>query len=294
MSNWKIGVFAGAVAGVVAGLANSLIGIPIIFGLGFHNPYALMRATPPLFTTIISNEIINNLIWGIILGVIYSRVYRVIPGKTVLKGLAFGLFGYLIYHIYFAIILAPTYIHFLDFVVFSIFIGPLNWFAYGLVLGALYEFLRGRYGKEEPEVIEYDMRGGVLPGAIAGLLSGLATFFTIFMSVYTGLWPVYPPELIDTSFILSQIGTQIMIHLISGLYIGAVFPKVYNLVPGKGILKGLYYGVIVIFLLSELRLATMLMSFGEWPTPLVTIVTGIVAAIVFGIVLGLLYRKPSE
>lgn len=295
MKNYlKIGIISGLIAGIIAGLVNSFISIPITFRLGFPDPYLLHRAIPPLFTTIVTNEIINNLIWGIILGVIYATAYRVIPGKGILKGLAFGLFGYLIYQIYFAIILAPMYMIYLDFLVFQIFFGPLNWIAYGLVIGALYEFLRNRYVTEEPKVIEYSMSGGVLPGAIAGAISGLATFFTIFLSVYTGLWPIFPRELIDFSFIMSQLGTQIMIHLLSGLYIGAVFPKVYNLIPGKGITKGLVYGITVIFLLAELRLGIMSISFGEWPTPMVTITTGGVAAIVFGLVLGLLYRKPPE
>lgn len=290
MNNLKIGAVSGLIAGFVAGIVTISINMPIVFKLGLPFWYFL----PPQitsFTKIAANEMINNLIWGTILGVIYSRVTGVIPGKAFLKGLLFGLFGYLIYNIYFAVIFVPYWL--LDVVAALIINGPLNWIAYGLVLGTLYKFLRDRYylPKKEPKIIEYDMKSGILPGTIAGFLSGAGTFFTIFICVYTGLWAIYPRHLIDFAFIIGQFGSQIMIHLIPGIYLGAIYPKVYNLVPGKGILKGLCYGLIVSFLINELRWVAMDLGYGNFPMVITVLFTGSIAGIVYGLVLGYLYKK---
>jgi len=288
----KSGIIAGAIAGLVAGIVASFIGVPIIFKLGlYYNPFALLSSHIIPFTTIAANEIINNLIWGVIGGVIYSKASRVIPGNALSKGLVYGLVGYLIYNIYFAIIFTPFLL--LDVVATHVIYGLSIWIPYGLVLGIIYEFLYVRYyiAEKEQEIIKYDMKGGILPGAIAGFLSGAGTFLTVFVSTYTGFWPILPPHLIDFGFIVSLLGTQAMVHLIPGIYQGAIYPKVYNLVPGKGILKGLCYGLIVLFLLSELRLAALCVSYGIFNIALIVLVTGIIAAIIYGLVLGVLYKK---
>jgi len=290
----KIGVISGLIAGLIAGIVASFIGIPIISKLGlYYDPFAL--PSPPIlpFTEVLANETINNLVWGVILGIIYSRVSRVIPGKSLVKGLVYGLVGYLLYNIYWVIIFLPFQL--LDVVATHIIYGLSIWIPYGIILGILYKFLSDRYyiAKKEPKIITYDMKGGVLPGAFAGFLSGLGTFFTIFMFVFTGIWEIFPRHLIDLGFTLSLVGTQIMIHLIPEIYQGTIYPRVYNLVPGKGIIKGLCYGLIIIFLLVELRLAVLCIGFGIFNIALVAIVTGGIAAIIYGIVLGALYKKSD-
>jgi len=235
MKNWKIGAIAGLIAGIVFGIVSNKIDLPLAVYLGFAQHVSEYFEAPAISFFLI------DIFIGTILGVIYSRANRVIPGKAIIKGLLFGLFCILTYNIYFATIFLP-YSAVMPGMVLSFIFGYLpSWIAYGIVLGLVYKFLNDKFGilKKEPMVIKYDMRGGVLPGAIAGLLGGAASYCATFFLVYFGLWPLIPRESIDFSFIISQLGTQIMIHLIPGTYLGAIYPRVYNLVPGKGILKGL-------------------------------------------------------
>ena len=284
----KIGVVAGLIAGFVTAIEAIFVSIPILLGLG-PGYYGVVPI--PATLQIAANEIVNNLIWGAIFGAIYSRTYKVIPGKGILKGLVLGLFGYLVFNIYFATIFLPFL--FLEAVAGLVIRGILDWITYGLVLGILFEFLRVRYHlfEKEPEIIQYDMKSGIMPGAIAGIIGGLGTFFTIFASVYTGLWPFFPRHLIDIGFIISLVGTQIMIHLIPGIYLGAIYPKVYNLVPGKGVLKGLCYGLTATFLFNEVRAAAWNLGYGVFSSAITMLITGIVVGAVYGLVLGALYRR---
>lgn len=296
MKSWKIGAISGLIAGLVAGLVNGFIGMPFAFKLGF--PYWWLSPPPdtPLMK-IVTIEIILGMIVGIIMGVIYSKVYNVIPGKGTSKGFAYGLFGYLILHLYWA-----TY--------FMIYWEPISaslWMIQGLfiiipytiVLVTLYEFLRSEYyiPKKEIKIIQYDIMSGLYPGAIAGFLGGVSSFFTIYTFEYTGTkpYPLYFIDiLMDVNFLISQLGGQIMWHMIWGIFLGLIFPKVFNLVPGNGIVKGLYYGLVANFVLNEIRPAIFCLLIKNFIFVLHVIGAGCSNAIVYGLVLGYLYRKPSK
>ena len=159
MKSWKIGAIAGLIAGLAMGLVIVLITLPIAFKFGLYY-WGLPHPPEIPFTKIATNEIISNLILGVIFGSIYSKVYPVIPGKGIWKGLPFGLFGYLAHNVYFAIIFLP-YLY-LDLATRVIFVGLIDWIVFGLFLGISYEFLHNRYyiAKKEPRIIEYDMKGG--------------------------------------------------------------------------------------------------------------------------------------
>jgi hypothetical protein len=144
---------------------------------------------------------------------------------------------------------------------------------------------------KEPKIITYNMRGGVHPGAFAGFLGGVSTFLTIYTFMITGFWELYPLEMIDIHFILNQLGSQIMWHMLWGIMLGAIYPKVYNLVPGKGVIKGLAYGLIANFLINELRFTIWSILFEKYAVALLPFVIGGIYAIIYGLVLGYLYKK---
>jgi hypothetical protein len=86
---------------------------------------------------------------------------------------------------------------------------------------------------------------------------------------------------------------------------GLIFPKVYNLIPGKGAIKGLFYGLIA-FLFTEVIILPYSLVYGfywESRVPLLSeaiffgvkqlIFLGLSVWIVFGIVLGYLYKPPK-
>ena len=288
----KFGIIAGLVAGFVKGLATTIIGVPLVFKLGL--PYYHLSPPPETpYATIAANEIINSLIMGFIFGLIYAWTYKVIPKKGIWKGLVFGLFGFLIWHIRWVTLFLP-YGQF-SWAAEQIINGLIAWIPFGITLGVVYELLHSKYyvPKREPKIIQYDMIGGFYPGAIAGLVGGIASFFANFTFSHDFAEYLVPGHVLDLSLILGQLGGQIVFHMIWGTFLGLIFPKVYNLVPGRGIVKGLIYGLIGAFLINELTAALYWAGYGNFHISYMAIMTGGFQAIFYGLVLGYLY-KPSK
>jgi hypothetical protein len=292
MSNsLKIGAISGLSAGIIKALAAIFIAVPLVFKLGLTYYWIPPPPTTP-FTRIIANEMIVNLIFGVIWGIIYSKVYRAIPGKGILKGLLFGVFGYLIWHIRW-VTLFLVYGD-MPMVGQQIIYGFIVWIPFGIILGIVYEYLRNRYylPKKEPKLKQYDMISSFYPGAFAGILGGVASFIANFASHDLAEYLV-PGHVIDFSLLLGQFGSQIMHHLIWGVFLGLIYTKVYNLVPSKGIVKGLIYGLIGAYLINEVPTALLSIGYGNFIVADMIITIGAFQAIVYGLALGYLYKKPN-
>lgn len=294
-SSLKIGAVSGLIAGFVAGLME-VFSRYVSASAVFNDPDALVFATNAYEV-----YVLIGIIFGIIGGLIYSRVYGVIPGKAVLKGLIYGLVLYCIAEVRTST-LTLAYGWYL-WASEAFFAGAFKWISYGLVLGLLYEFLQSRYypRKEIRKVEEYSMKGGTLPGAIAGLIGGSAAALTTITGPMVGFFkiPGAPPAP-TLDFLIGQAGTHIFFNMVWGTIFGTIlFPKVYNLVPSKGIVKGLIFGLTV-FLMDtvhtamynlglglKLSIASLIFLF-EWGT-----FVGFFQAFFFGLVLGALYKKQS-
>jgi hypothetical protein len=291
----KIGAVSGLIAGSFTGITH-IISINFGISLGFFDAWF-----HPIFPKVIEIIFVMNIIWGIILGIIYSKAHRVIPGKGISKGLIYGLTLYLIVTIR-TYLYGLTYGYFWGAISNIIFIS-FGWIAYGLVIGILYEFLRSRYylPEKKPEVIEYAMKSGIIPGAIAGLIGGVASIFFTIISPAIGIFdiPGAPTEA-TLDFLIGLAGSELFVNMFWGAVFGAIFAKVYNLVPSKGILKGLIYGLVV-FLITSFQNGTLFISMGIDSSTLTlvhlglwNILVGVFVFITYGLVLGLLYRKPSD
>ena len=146
------------------------------------------------------------------------------------------------------------------------------------------------------------MKSGILPGAIAGLCGGISAGIFAVIGHVTGYWGIITAgEVVSTiDFWMSQFGTHILINMIWGTIFGAFFAKVYNLVPGKNVRKGFYYALIMVFITSiycNSWDSTWYAYRGQYETALASILSNFLAVgntIVFGLVLGLLYKKPSK
>ena len=290
----KIGAISGLIAGIIFGIATTVF-CNMAVSLGLYEPY---------FRILVTNNVAVNIplgiIWGIIFGIIYSRVYNLIPRKGVWKGLIYGLF------LYFIIIIRL--------VTFNLAYGRVltaagntldffSWLSFGLVLGILYRFLSDRYypAKEEPKIITYDVKSGILPGAIAGFCNGMASSVVSVMGPAMGLWTLGVPVRLTFDFWMGQAGAHIFLNMIWGTLFGFMFPKVYSLVPGRGVRKGLSYGLIL-FSITSFQLGSMFVPwsiFHElWQlVPFfvgATWLVGVAGYTAYGLVLGALYRKPSD
>ena len=291
----KIGIISGLIAGFVLAIVNEIF-INIRILLGLYTPFV---------GSLITNNLVMNIplfgFWGIVLGIIYSKVYNVLPRKGILKGLVYGLILYILVTIRIEFF-SFAYGKYLD-AFGHIFAGFFQWMAYGLVLGFLYEFLSSRFYSLEKEVkIEtYDVKSGILPGAIAGFLGGFVVSIFIVIGHVTGYWGITTAgEIISTiDFWVSQMGSHVFINMFWGSIFGAIFARVYNLVPYEKIKKGLIYG-LVIFLITSFQVETWIICWGAsrnlWTLVINEIIITFLALIMFstfGIVLGLLY-KPKK
>ena len=291
-SSLKIGAVSGLVAGLVAGIVCE-----------FSNQVAnLLGLFAPYFRAINTGNMIIDIpvfgFWGVVLGIIYSRIYYVVPREGILKAVIYGLFIWFITKIRIET-WELAYGRILQ-VAGALFYGFLMWLSYGLVLGILYGFLRRKYypTEEKLKVVTYAMISGILSGAIAGFAGGFASSMAATVPAL-GLVK-YPEGVIPFSFDfwLNQAGAQILLNLIWGTFFGFIYPRVYNLVPGEKVRKGLYYSIIVYMITSFLILTYV------WPWAIfhdasatanymlwTLFVNHGANAIVYGLVLGALYRK---
>ncbi|WP_455277424.1 hypothetical protein [[Eubacterium] cellulosolvens] len=294
MKSWKIGAIAGLIAGIVASIVATF----------FNKIGAFLGLWEDIWRPIISEGIIATIlvtiIFGTIFGILYSKFHSVMSGKDALKGLYFGLILLTIIDIRNSTFLIPYgYSLFAAGLIFS---GIFKWIVYGLILGFLYDFLYTRYYpiREKLKTISYSVGSGIFPGAIAGIADGIAASIALIVSPLIGLQIAGAPIELTLDFWISQAGAHGTINLIWGIVFGVIFARVYNLIPGKGFMKGLYYGFII-FVITRTNDAYAL-GFGLSSSSLFAIRTGLWSmfvgffstGIALGLVLGLLYRKPVK
>jgi hypothetical protein len=75
---------------------------------------------------------------------------------------------------------------------------------------------------------------------------------------------------------------------------GIIFAMIYDSIPSKGIAKGVVFSLIFYFLISTIRPNSFSAAYGEIWWVKVGIWTGFFASVTYGLVLGLLYRKPTK
>jgi len=288
--SWKIGAVSGLIASLFTGTVLAPSFLKMAVSMELWDPW-----WSPIVSKSISITIPINIIFGIILGLIYSKIYPAIPGKGALKGLIWGLILYVIIAVRIDTFwlaygwTAPELFTWLPIILL------------GLITGILYEFLCSRYCPiKEVKIKRYSIISGFHPGAIAGLCGGIAASIVAVSGPAMGLWEIAggPAEL-SFDFWLGQAGTHIIINMFWGTIFGLMFTRVYDLVPGKGVTKGLVYGLTVYLITSgQLSIYPILMIVyaNAWPAFLYmgNTVVGIPQAFVFALVLGLLYRKPAE
>jgi hypothetical protein len=285
-NGYIMGMVAGAIAGVVGALAASIAFMAaVILGLPWP-PYPISSVlTITFMTSHVTFEIMYYLVFGPIYGVIYSMYYDSTPGKGILKGLVFGLFLFLISNFYYGVLVES----------WGLFgevggaIGPwwMGFFTlttYGIVLGALYK-------KPIRAISEYNVKSGVFSGAIAGVITGVVAIISLIMGVILGVWERVPGILSATFFTASHI-FEIVVAIVFGAIFGVIYSMYHDSTPGKGILKGLVFGLILFFI-SRARIAILIGGYGYINTAIIITWHGFFTFFVYGIVLSLLY-KPKK
>ena len=132
------------------------------------------------------------------------------------------------------------------------------------------------------------MKNFIIAGLIAGIVSGIVmTIFHIsglweLFSILPFIWPVE-----KQIYALSNI-THFTIW---GIIYGAFYAFFYDKIPGKGIKKGLFYGLII-WIIAPLHNAGVMAMYAYYLDAIpYTFATFFSIGIVYGIVLGYLYKK---
>ncbi|WP_455369056.1 hypothetical protein [[Eubacterium] cellulosolvens] len=137
------------------------------------------------------------------------------------------------------------------------------------------------------------MKSGIFAGAISGVVMGIVGsivgyFFTGFRLIEPiGGFEIWNDPSIQILLVLAEIS----LGLIWGSIFGAIYAYAYKIIPGKGVIKGLYFGLII-WLIKDIAggsyTALILMQI---QTALLLIIYGFVMWIVYGLLLGYLVKK---
>jgi len=83
------------------------------------------------------------------------------------------------------------------------------------------------------------MKSGVAAGAVAGVVGGIVGIIFGFIGYFARFYGVGPVPLTDI------VATQIVLTIIFGAIFGTIYSKLYDSIPGKGVRKGLNFGLMI-------------------------------------------------
>jgi len=275
----KKGAITGLIAGLIAGIVMVFIA-NILPDLGLTYWHLETPDAAPLVNPVIF-EITNNIMWGIFLGIIFSKIYDLIPGKGVFKGLLFGFVYYAFLNVRFAIFM-NSYNQELIAISAFLYIHPI---VYGLVLGVLY-----RVPEKKLEISKHDKMWGVYSGVFAAIVFSISViiYFIIFASLGITEQPL------DIEYLIFQQSAHMVINMFWFGICGVFYATFYDRIPGKNLMKGLCFGLIFWILVSG-RIGVYYFSYGWFD--LAMFLWGVFAPglfMIWGIMLDAFYKKRAH
>lgn len=276
--SWKIGAISGLIAGIIAGIVN-IVCTDIAIGIGISKPEYVFGSLS--LEEHLLRILIYHSVWGVIFGVLFVVFYDLIPKKGYMKGLLFGFILLLI-----SVVRPMSFmaVYGWSYMVGFLFISFFVLSIYGIILGILFK-------KELPlESITYNFGNGVKAGIIAGLIGGASVVIIGTLGQWVlNLW-VIVPGIFSWMVAISQARDYIGLNVIWGCLQGIIFARLYVKIPGKGISKGIMYGGLL-FLIAVIYSQSYSFTPDYLSISAVFVFLGLVQAIVFGLVLGYLYKK---
>lgn len=138
------------------------------------------------------------------------------------------------------------------------------------------------------------MKNSILTGAIAGSIMGIVNFALGFMLSYIGVteplggvWEVARALAVLIALAL------LSLSVIWGTFFGVIYGRLFDNIPGKGVLKGLIYGLLVWIAKDVAAGSYVALIFLEISISINLILIGFPMWIIYGLVLGYLY-KPTK
>ncbi|MDA4112455.1 MAG: hypothetical protein OK474_00200 [Thaumarchaeota archaeon] len=148
-------------------------------------------------------------------------------------------------------------------------------------------------------------KAGVVAGIAYGILLGIVSYFTLISIKSTVISvlsqnlppnsPFTPEQLFGIALLLTPV-IVVVVGVIGGLILGAIYGKLIEKIPGKTpVIKGIVLGVVLWLLVSVLGGYNNIHYGLEYY--LVQVGTGLVGALLFGVLLGYFYgrfMRPKE
>jgi hypothetical protein len=131
------------------------------------------------------------------------------------------------------------------------------------------------------------LKAGIIAGLIAGVISGLFGAIMVAVGYSIGLYgiPLTPMTITVPIFIV--------LTVIFGTVLGLIYGRFYSLILGKGLKKGLYFGLMIWFIKDIMAASYVTFIMEQIAVGINLIVVGLYVWIVYGLVIGYLY-KPSK
>jgi hypothetical protein len=138
------------------------------------------------------------------------------------------------------------------------------------------------------------MKNAILAGAIAGAVADPVLVVSGYMFGNIGI--LEPPggrEIWTTSMVILLILAHLSLDIFWGMIGGAAFSYLYSLIPGKGAVKGLYFGLSIWVIKDVAAGSYLALTMNEVNSAIVLIIPGFFMWVVYGPVLGYLYKPPK-
>jgi hypothetical protein len=142
------------------------------------------------------------------------------------------------------------------------------------------------------------MKNAILAGAIAGAVAVIAVITSIpyvILPIFGNIEAYEPPggsvEIWNLSMLMLLAVAHLSLSLIWGMIGGIAFSFLYNIIPGKDAVKGLYFGLSIWVIKDVAAGSYLALTMMEVNSAIHLIVGGFFMWIVYGPVLGYLYKK---
>ena len=140
------------------------------------------------------------------------------------------------------------------------------------------------------------MKNAILAGAIAGAVADIAVLASVYIMtlIFRNIGFFEPPggfEIWNLSMIMLLGVAHLSLDIFWGMIGGVGYSFLYSLIPGKGAVKGLYFGLSIWVIKDVAAGSYLALTMMEVSSAIILIFGGFFMWIVYGPVLGYLYKK---
>ena len=128
------------------------------------------------------------------------------------------------------------------------------------------------------------MKSGVIAGSIAGFVGGIVSDIVGVIAINAGLLEMESANIAYSAVI------GIVLSIMFGAIFGAIYSRFHDQIPGIGVSKGLFFG-LMIYLIKDIAAGAYIGFVGGMHPAAIWLQSGFFIWITYGPLLGVLYKK---